>query len=258
MLERFLNQTWGGHLWPDDVGVSTATSALGALLSRGTHHAAGLHGSTPSNTSRYFSVDFGLVHLVALDLNMYFGTDDCGDPCKQAQAAWLQQDLAKANTNRDAVPWVVAMAHFPFYCTGCQGMHSDYTDQIVELFVSGEMKGTDILARYYESFGAEKFGNGNVSAQAAMLQEEEASHSNLNLGLAANLTVKQAADAVIKDLMPIIHSGGVDLYAAGHWHYYESLWPSHVGSTGIGGQVNRILLLAIVSFIKYVHKKRWT
>merc|ERR1712072_962955 len=63
------------------------------------------------------------------------------------------------------------------------------------------------------------------------------SRSNLNLGLATNLTVKQAADAVIKDLMPIIHAGGVDLYAAGHWHYYESLWPSHVGSTGIGGQV---------------------
>ena len=71
-LERFLNQTWGGHTWGGGQrgSGSTATSALGALLSRGTHHAAGLHGSTPSNTSRFFSVDFGLVHLIALDLNM--------------------------------------------------------------------------------------------------------------------------------------------------------------------------------------------
>ena len=37
---------------------------------------------------------------------------------------------------------------------------------------AGEMKGDDILARYYESFGAEKFGNGNLTAQAAMLQTE--------------------------------------------------------------------------------------
>eukprot|EP00658_Telonema_sp_P-2_P032994 TRINITY_DN2430_c0_g1_i1.p1 TRINITY_DN2430_c0_g1~~TRINITY_DN2430_c0_g1_i1.p1 ORF type:complete len:654 (+),score=156.53 TRINITY_DN2430_c0_g1_i1:294-2255(+) len=222
VLERFLNQTWGGHSWDTvEHGISTASSALGALLSRGLHHSAGLHGSTPSNTSRYFSADFGLIHLVALDLNMYFGTDDCGDPCKQAQMSWLQQDLAQANSNREAVPWVVAMSHFPFYCTGCQG----------------EMKGEtgELLARYYDSFRAEKFGNGNRTAQDAMLQEEML--GGIELGAGANLTVKQAADAVISDLMPIIHSGGVDLYAAGHWHYYESLWPSVVGKTGIGGAV---------------------
>ena len=49
--------------------------------------------------------------------------------------------------------------------------------------------------------------------------------------------MKQAEDAVITDLMPIIHAGGVDLYAAGHWHYYESLLPAAVGATGIGGRV---------------------
>ena len=27
------------------------------------------------------------------------------------------------------------------------------------------------------------------------------------------------------------------MYAAGHWHYYESLWPAQVGKTGIGGDV---------------------
>jgi len=221
LLERFLNQTWGGHTWNSHGGVSTATSALGALLSRGNHHAAGLHGSTPSNTSRYFSVDFGLIHLVALDLNMYYGTDNCGQACKTAQMEWLAQDLQRANANRDRVPWVVAMSHFPFYCTGCQGEDGP----------QGEL-----MARYYESFRAERFGNANITAQATMLEEEGL--NGVELGTAANLTVKQAADAVISDLMPIIHSGGVDLYAAGHWHYYESLWPADVGKTGIGGNVH--------------------
>ena len=35
----------------------------------------------------------------------------------------------------------------------------------------------------------------------------------------------------------VVHSGDVDLYAASHWHYYESLWPAQVGKTGIGGDV---------------------
>ena len=30
---------------------------------------AGVHGPVPTNTSRYVSTDFGLIHLVGLDLN---------------------------------------------------------------------------------------------------------------------------------------------------------------------------------------------
>lgn len=52
-------------------GRSTATTPLGHLLAFGTHHAAGATGPVPSGTSRYYSVDFGLVHFIALDLNMY-------------------------------------------------------------------------------------------------------------------------------------------------------------------------------------------
>ena len=54
---RYLNQTWegwgpiaGGNL--PAKGRSTATSALGALLSRGNHHAVSTRGSVPSQTSR--------------------------------------------------------------------------------------------------------------------------------------------------------------------------------------------------------------
>ena len=77
-LARYLEQMWGGRTWPGGVhdghgGRSTATHALGALLSRGNHHGVGVHGSSPSNTSRFFSADFGLIHFIALDLNVSDG-----------------------------------------------------------------------------------------------------------------------------------------------------------------------------------------
>jgi hypothetical protein len=81
-LSRYLNSTWegwgpiaGGNVTAADAaaaaGVARKTtgpapnspphSALGSLLSIGNHHSAGTHGSTPSHSSRYFSVDFGSV-----------------------------------------------------------------------------------------------------------------------------------------------------------------------------------------------------
>ena len=98
--------------------MTSATSALGAFLSAGNHHAAGttvtsLSNSVPSNTSRYFSVDLGLVHLVALSMNGYNGVDKCTTKCNKEQLAWLKEDLAAVN--RTKTPWVVAMSHFPLY-----------------------------------------------------------------------------------------------------------------------------------------------
>jgi hypothetical protein len=59
------------------------------------------------------------VYTHCLLQQVYYGVDPCGDPCRNAQLAWLEADLAAANKNRDSVPWVVAMSHYPFYCTGC-------------------------------------------------------------------------------------------------------------------------------------------
>ena len=84
---RYLDQTWqkwGPIYMPEAAdtmrleGSTSATSAIGAFLSAGNHHSAAtskssLGNSVPSNTSRYFSVDFGLTHLVALSLNGYNG-----------------------------------------------------------------------------------------------------------------------------------------------------------------------------------------
>ena len=76
-LYRYVNQTdWERFLSPSTArtdnlgGVSTATTPLHHLLAFGSHHAAGSAGPAPSGTSRYYSVDIGLVHFIALDLNM--------------------------------------------------------------------------------------------------------------------------------------------------------------------------------------------
>ena len=71
----------------------------------------------PSHTSRFYSVDLGLIHFVALDLNLYNGVDLCGENCRQAQLKWLEEDLR--HVNREVTPWIVAMAHFPLYCSNC-------------------------------------------------------------------------------------------------------------------------------------------
>ena len=82
----------------DLMGVtSTATSALGDLLSKSTLLGAAAHSGVPSNTSRYFSVNVGLVHIAAIDLNHgIIATSD--------QAVWLERDLAAVD--RSITPWV--------------------------------------------------------------------------------------------------------------------------------------------------------
>ena len=233
-LGRYLNQTWEG--WGPIAGGnvsssaksssrahyarSTATSRLGALLTMGNHHAGAVHGSVPSDTSRFFSVDFGLVHVVAIDLNAYYGDDPCGRPCQDAQLDWLKRDLAAANANRANVPWVVVATHYPMYCTGCNGKQ--------------------MSAEYYASTTAEFAGLHNTTAQA----EFEAAHYKLSRNTTDATQQQQqqqqqrqlsaTSDAAIADLMPVIVAGKVDLFAAGHWHYYESLYPAPPGKTGTG------------------------
>ena len=125
------------------------------------------------------------------------------------------------------------MSHYPFYCTGC------YAKQL--------------SARYYASQDAEFFGNNNRTANDAAVREARRQANAARKG-AANasdphalaaieadassweLTLGAGSEGSIKDLTPLLKSGGVDLYLAGHWHYYESLWPARDGTTGTGGQ----------------------
>jgi len=73
------------------------------MLSAGNHHGPGVHGAVPSKSSRYFSVDFGLTHLVGLSLNGYNGVDLCTTECNEAQKEWLKKDLAAVD--RSKTPW---------------------------------------------------------------------------------------------------------------------------------------------------------
>ena len=84
---------------------STATSALGHLLTKGTFLAAGIHGTTPSGSSAHFSVDIGSIHIAALSTHSPVGTE----------LAWLEADLAAAAANRKAVPWIIVTSHYPIF-----------------------------------------------------------------------------------------------------------------------------------------------
>jgi len=84
---------------------STSHSALGRHLSLGRLYGTGVHGSVPSNTSRYTSTDLGLIHLVGIDL-MNFDAK---------QITWLEADLGAASKNRAQVPWIMVMAHYQVY-----------------------------------------------------------------------------------------------------------------------------------------------
>jgi hypothetical protein len=96
---------------------------------------------------------------------------------------------------------------------------------------------------WYESAGAEFFGNANrTAAEHAMQEELEAASETLSVEEQSTLKMnwgkqlRDSSDSSIKDLIPLIHGGGVDMYVAGHWHYYESLYPAMNGATGTGGK----------------------
>jgi hypothetical protein len=44
----------------------------------------------------------------------------------------------------------------------------------------------------------------------------------------------QAGQDAIGDFMPLLVQHKVDMYIAGHWHSYETLWPAKPGPTGCG------------------------
>ena len=175
---------------------STATSALGYFLSTGNYHAAGKHSPQPSGSSRYFSSDIGMVHMVALDFNLYYGCDACGERCKEAQLAWFEKDLQAAVANRNAVPWIIATSHFPVFCTGCAGNGED-------------------SAAYYASPDAEYFGNSNSSAAAAYDSRVDKPARPASSPSAAKLTSRGASASLVADYAPLLKKYGVDLFMAG-------------------------------------------
>lgn len=64
--------------------------------------------------SMFYSFNLGPGHFIALSTEEFL----LGPAIAyQKQLEWLQKDLSEACSHRDAVPWIVVLAHRPFYCS---------------------------------------------------------------------------------------------------------------------------------------------
>lgn len=61
----------------------------------------------------FYSFNLGPGHFIALS-NEQFLHGPAAESAEQLK--WLKRDLAKACANRKSVPWIVVLAHRPFYC----------------------------------------------------------------------------------------------------------------------------------------------
>ena len=197
-FQRYLNMTWGEvqgkEAGSDGKITSTAESALGELLTRATFLGSGIHAEIPSNTSRYFSIDVGLVHIAGLDLNNL----DLG------QLAWLEKDLKAVD--RSKTPWIIVSSHFPLY-------HATVSQNM------------DASASYYigedpESFATSGHEFKNIDEACLLAKGEET-----NPGEACD-------DRTIGDMMQayeplekLLVKYNVDVYAAGRVHDYNANYP---------------------------------
>jgi len=72
-----------------------------------------------SRTNFYYSFDTGLIHYIVINTEVYkFQDETANSPfpfTPDEQLEWLENDLIKANGNREAVPWIVMMGHKGWY-----------------------------------------------------------------------------------------------------------------------------------------------
>lgn len=186
-FDRYYNQTWGMEYGQV---TSRATSALGHLLTKGALFAAGSHGSSPSGTSQWTSVDLGLLHIVTLDLTV---SGPYGDQFPQggAQMIWLEKDLAAADANRESVPWIIVTSHFPLHFPNL----ADHKNS---------------SAAYYLSETAESSPEGRAFAPCET---------------PGCWTVGEMLRSMQGRLEPLLSKYAVDMYLAGHLHNYGVTWP---------------------------------
>jgi len=210
--ERYLNQTFGVP-YGQQSALDTATTALGSLLTKGTFYGVGSHGSRPSGTSRYNSIDIGLFHIVGLDLDPGQSPDGSsvwalwnnseGGKGASAQGLWLDQDLAAADANRANVPWVIVTSHFPLQHTMLR------------------QNGHKSAAHYVGNAGEDSSGRAFSEHHFADCPAEEPDC----------YTIGQLVAGQSEALIPMMEKYNVDVYDAGHVHSYEVSWPQKAGRT---------------------------
>ena len=65
-----------------------------------------------SGTAMFYSFDDGLAHFLLWDTEAFWSQPA---DSQLAMVNWIKADLAKANANRAAVPWVIALGHKAWY-----------------------------------------------------------------------------------------------------------------------------------------------
>jgi predicted phosphodiesterase len=83
--------------------------------------------NNPQDTGRYYSFDWGNVHFVALDSELYY-EDSSGSP--EEQKTWLERDLRE--THR---PWKIAFLHRPIYSSSNHGSDEMIRKDLEPVFV---------------------------------------------------------------------------------------------------------------------------
>jgi len=79
------------------------------------------------SNNMFYSWNIGSAHIISFSSEMYFvpDTSTITEDIKQVyiQYKWLENDLTKANEpkNRKLWPWIITMAHRPFYCSNPVG-----------------------------------------------------------------------------------------------------------------------------------------
>jgi len=188
--ERYLNMTFGESGYGLDHFKSTATTALGDLLTKTTLLGAGSHSGVPSNTSQYFAVNLGLAHIIGIDLN----SPDLIEP-GTPQYQWLIEDLAAVD--RTVTPWVFVTSHFPVYHAAAAA-------------------NADASAAHYTGEAAESFSASGHEFRPRQCDAETQ---------VCELSVGELLGSLQSSLDPVLAKYKVDVFNSGHVHDYSSTWP---------------------------------
>lgn len=105
---------------------STSSTAVFPYFDMFTFPTAGECGGVASGTERYFSFDYGNIHIINLDSQTSSRATIESTGSDGAMAAWLRNDLAGITAT-----WIIAIFHHPPYSKGSHD--SDVESQLVQM-----------------------------------------------------------------------------------------------------------------------------
>lgn len=201
----------------------------------------------------FYSWDSGLVHFVAISTDVFAPAPPLGFmwsayKYRDVQYEWLRADLAKANANRENVPWIIVLGHRGMYCSGGRKMCNYET-------ISMRRSGSILLAFFialiagifyccltgctlytgvwlYKSSRTRQI---DVDYEELLEDSRLKKHTTLKFIAAFLLYAFITAFSITFTNRLFIRPGldelmnlyGVEFYLSGHEHAYERLWSIH-------------------------------